>query len=1031
MISDLIVQQPLLQISLHHISARSDTEKLLTNVGLSSLVLEHWQTVGKSLLQLYSASILIGTELSKDVGGASRALQLIAPQVSELIFKELTATGQIRYGPGVIQEEKNSQKLSHEIVCNFLGAYSYLNGYCETLTNILTVYSPSKNIYVTNEKDPKSILQELYQGKKLPIPIYTVVSVKGKQQSPLFEVEIKTCDKKSKIAVAGNRRLAEKNAATALINEYFPQLTKSKKVCVHTEFDIKKSSNNKITLQNSAAINELLLKLDLPSWSLNLLTLAFVHRSFNFVQAVPIFGRDNRLLALIGSYVMQWAGNDAVMRLIDHSEIKTLGGINNIKTLVFEEKNLANAMISFASSEIYMLGEGQKDDIPSSIHSEMMQAVVGVIYLAREWQVKDFESILRSFPSLLKNFHDIKHLIITKKDITNPKNNLLEDCQALQISITYQTEIKNSLHVEIEPKIKLRSNLVKNNLIVSLPRITSLAHKFEGKLQYENDLALMLQKSLDISAGKIPSGINLSKKTYVIEKWFLENMVLAAERSLIRNDKKLLSRLKQVEVLGISCLKKKDYINFSRWLDFVLNLVGKEIEIKIDKLPDFFRKVGSSAGRIYLHLNLLDDLEQLKTLLTNINPISQTINIKSSSEFKSLIQNATALRFMSNSFRQTTLEDLSNHATMLFRRRIIETNISFTKSISIFEIEGSHIALLDLFVQESARHNEKSISIFIEITEALLEITIEKNPDSDINYLSDLELTNTWKTLNFLLPIVKVVESQNNIKIWIPCLHDNLLALRCWWSYNLPTSTNLSANNTMANLLHDMKNEILAVAATSELIKKNTINSEIYQLAANASRHVEKALSKIGSAKLLIDSSKSTSIEALSVTTFVRSLISELWTFLPNNIQLIPPELATDTTIYTSAEALRSILLNLIRNAIDSMTNGGRLEIEYMLDNRNLEFEISDTGPGFTDSQLNSLNMGVPITSTKIGGSGVGLLTVIMLSKDLGGTIIFKKNTRGGSLVTLNLPSLEPTSDDILENLNGAYSNNYEEIIIE
>lgn len=64
------------------------------------------------------------------------------------------------------------------------------------------------------EKDPKSLLQELLQGKKIAVPEYTVTQLEGEAHAQVFIVEC--CIEKLNIRTVGegtSRRIAEQQAA--------------------------------------------------------------------------------------------------------------------------------------------------------------------------------------------------------------------------------------------------------------------------------------------------------------------------------------------------------------------------------------------------------------------------------------------------------------------------------------------------------------------------------------------------------------------------------------------------------------------------------------------------------------------------------------------------------------------------------------------------------------------------------------------------------------------------------------------------
>jgi ribonuclease-3 len=67
-------------------------------------------------------------------------------------------------------------------------------------------------------RDPKSALQEWALGRAMPLPKYTVASRTGPSHDPVFVVEVSAAGR-SATGTAGSKRLAEREAASALLRE--------------------------------------------------------------------------------------------------------------------------------------------------------------------------------------------------------------------------------------------------------------------------------------------------------------------------------------------------------------------------------------------------------------------------------------------------------------------------------------------------------------------------------------------------------------------------------------------------------------------------------------------------------------------------------------------------------------------------------------------------------------------------------------------------------------------------------------------
>lgn len=111
---------------------------------------------------------------------------------------------------------------------------------------------------------------------------------------------------------------------------------------------------------------------------------------------------------------------------------------------------------------------------------------------------------------------------------------------------------------------------------------------------------------------------------------------------------------------------------------------------------------------------------------------------------------------------------------------------------------------------------------------------------------------------------------------------------------------------------------------------------------------------------------------------------------------------------------LSQIVLNVLRNAIEALTQVARREIHVSctrLDGRAVVV-VRDTGWGFTPEAL--ARDGAPFFTTKISGLGLGLSISRSIALQHGGTLTLTNAPVGGdggsgAVVTLNLPALPPT----------------------
>ncbi len=70
-------------------------------------------------------------------------------------------------------------------------------------------------------KDPKTRLQEYLQARQQPLPVYSVLEIRGEPHAQSFTMECAVADRRA-VAVGGSRRKAEQDAARQMLEQLLP-----------------------------------------------------------------------------------------------------------------------------------------------------------------------------------------------------------------------------------------------------------------------------------------------------------------------------------------------------------------------------------------------------------------------------------------------------------------------------------------------------------------------------------------------------------------------------------------------------------------------------------------------------------------------------------------------------------------------------------------------------------------------------------------------------------------------------------------
>ena len=112
--------------------------------------------------------------------------------------------------------------------------------------------------------------------------------------------------------------------------------------------------------------------------------------------------------------------------------------------------------------------------------------------------------------------------------------------------------------------------------------------------------------------------------------------------------------------------------------------------------------------------------------------------------------------------------------------------------------------------------------------------------------------------------------------------------------------------------------------------------------------------------------------------------------------------LAGDAPAWVDADRLSQVFANLIKNAIDAMSEGGRLTVEGESTGRNYVLRFSDTGCGMTRQALSRAFE--PYFTTKETGMGLGLAVSRRIVESHGGRIEAHSREDRGTTIVIELP---------------------------
>jgi|SRR5690625_2249975 len=190
----------------------------LTHRSYSGTHNERLEFLGDAVLNFIVASLIYNKFTDMKEGDMSRLRANLVNQTALAeIAADLRLSDYLYLGEGELKSGGSKRpSILSDAVEAVLGAVFLDGGYAAAERVISQQYETRiKRINpITLGKDPKTLLQEYCQARKLPLPIYTVTGTHGAAHDQRFDVQCQVASLSAPTtASAGNRRAAEQQAA--------------------------------------------------------------------------------------------------------------------------------------------------------------------------------------------------------------------------------------------------------------------------------------------------------------------------------------------------------------------------------------------------------------------------------------------------------------------------------------------------------------------------------------------------------------------------------------------------------------------------------------------------------------------------------------------------------------------------------------------------------------------------------------------------------------------------------------------------
>jgi signal transduction histidine kinase len=212
---------------------------------------------------------------------------------------------------------------------------------------------------------------------------------------------------------------------------------------------------------------------------------------------------------------------------------------------------------------------------------------------------------------------------------------------------------------------------------------------------------------------------------------------------------------------------------------------------------------------------------------------------------------------------------------------------------------------------------------------------------------------------------------------------------------------------TAAKIAHEIGNPLNGMATTVEILErhlakqKDPVDDLLISAVQDLAQEIARLRSLLRKLRTLVRP-RSLDLQPTDVAAIAAEVLRrEAPHYAERNIRVEQTFGENLPLVMANDDELRQVLLNLCKNAVEAMPEGGMLTVRGSQSGTQVSLEIRDTGEGVPEG----INIFEPFVTTKTGGTGLGLAIVQQIVAAHEGTITYTSTPGQGTTIMLMLPT--------------------------
>lgn len=253
-----------------------------------------------------------------------------------------------------------------------------------------------------------------------------------------------------------------------------------------------------------------------------------------------------------------------------------------------------------------------------------------------------------------------------------------------------------------------------------------------------------------------------------------------------------------------------------------------------------------------------------------------------------------------------------------------------------------------------------------------------------------------------LLSVSLVKDGQQSPQFFISQIQD--ISDRKRMEEHLRLSDKLALTGQMAaGIAHEIRNPLSSIKGFIQLIRSQGAKPGYLEIIESEFNRIETILNEL----LMLAKPQQRVIRQHDAVKLVGDVISLLVPQANLNRVRIEADCPSEPILIECDEnQIKQAFINVLKNAIESMPDGGTVYIRCRQTRGSVRITFEDEGGGIPDEVLNKL--GEPFNTTKESGTGLGIMITYNLIHIHNGSIRIRNEDSRGTIVEIDLPMNQP-----------------------